>query len=254
LVSQPDLFVVCRNCGSEVSPYVTECPYCGQRVRKRAPKIERGSKADEARKAPRRRPSLPRMRRGEIPGIAVERRPYATGLLILAALALTLVDAAGKSVWELGGIFISPSDEPWRLLTTPFLFPSTAGYAGYELIALTAVGIFGASIERRHGWWATLLVFMASGVAGAGLAIAASDYPFIGANGAALGLVMAWLVDDRFALARGEDRETDLIGAYIFAVVLLLVSVPVTTASIFAGIGGAAAGALLGAGLARLRR
>src|SRR5437763_1167677 len=36
-----DLFVVCKNCGSEVSPYVTECPYCGQRVRKRAPKIER---------------------------------------------------------------------------------------------------------------------------------------------------------------------------------------------------------------------
>jgi uncharacterized OB-fold protein len=30
-----DLFVVCKNCGSEVSPYVTECPYCGQRVRKR---------------------------------------------------------------------------------------------------------------------------------------------------------------------------------------------------------------------------
>ena len=40
-VSQPDLFVVCKNCGSEVSPYVTECPYCGQRVRKRAPKLDR---------------------------------------------------------------------------------------------------------------------------------------------------------------------------------------------------------------------
>ncbi|MBA2763964.1 MAG: zinc-ribbon domain-containing protein [Thermoleophilaceae bacterium] len=36
-MSSPDLFVVCKNCGSEVSPYVTECPYCGQRVRKRAP-------------------------------------------------------------------------------------------------------------------------------------------------------------------------------------------------------------------------
>ena len=42
-MSQPDLFVVCKNCGSEVSPYVTECPYCGQRVRKRAPKIDRSS-------------------------------------------------------------------------------------------------------------------------------------------------------------------------------------------------------------------
>ncbi len=35
----PDLFVVCSQCGSEVSPYVTECPYCGHRPRKRAPNI-----------------------------------------------------------------------------------------------------------------------------------------------------------------------------------------------------------------------
>ena len=39
-VPRPDLFVVCKNCGSEVSPYVTECPYCGTRLRKRAPKID----------------------------------------------------------------------------------------------------------------------------------------------------------------------------------------------------------------------
>ena len=37
----PELSVVCRNCGSEVSPYVTECPYCGTRIRKRAPRLER---------------------------------------------------------------------------------------------------------------------------------------------------------------------------------------------------------------------
>ena len=40
-VSSPELSVVCRSCGSEVSPYVTECPYCGTRLRKRAPKLER---------------------------------------------------------------------------------------------------------------------------------------------------------------------------------------------------------------------
>ena len=37
----PDLFVICKNCGSEVSPYITECPYCGNRLRKRAPKLDR---------------------------------------------------------------------------------------------------------------------------------------------------------------------------------------------------------------------
>ena len=38
-MTEPDLFVICKSCSAEVSPYVTECPYCGQRVRKRAPKI-----------------------------------------------------------------------------------------------------------------------------------------------------------------------------------------------------------------------
>ena len=37
----PDLFVICKNCGSEVSPYITEFPYCGNRLRKRAPKLVR---------------------------------------------------------------------------------------------------------------------------------------------------------------------------------------------------------------------
>ena len=40
-VSTPELSVVCKSCGSEVSPYVTECPYCGSRLRRRAPKLER---------------------------------------------------------------------------------------------------------------------------------------------------------------------------------------------------------------------
>src|SRR3954452_9038316 len=100
MVSEPDLFVVCKNCSSEVSPYVTECPYCGQRVRKRAPKIERGAPTEEPR--PRRRrarpkaPTLSRLRRDEIPGIALETRPYATGLLILLALAATVVTSTGR--------------------------------------------------------------------------------------------------------------------------------------------------------------
>ena len=67
----PDLFVVCKNCGSEVSPYVTECPYCGQRVRKRAPKIERGEASRAEAQAPRASAALAaRLRRDEIPGIA----------------------------------------------------------------------------------------------------------------------------------------------------------------------------------------
>ena len=41
MTSSADLFVVCKQCGSEVSPYITECPYCGHRLRRRAPKLPR---------------------------------------------------------------------------------------------------------------------------------------------------------------------------------------------------------------------
>src|ERR1700734_3844353 len=53
----PDLFVICKSCGSEVSPYITECPYCGNRLRKRAPKLDRDQQVAE-RKARRTAPPL----------------------------------------------------------------------------------------------------------------------------------------------------------------------------------------------------
>ena len=71
---QPDLFVVCKNCGSEVSPYVTECPYCGQRVRKRAPKLDRsGRRAPAASASAAARAAAPAPE--EIAGIAPDTRP-----------------------------------------------------------------------------------------------------------------------------------------------------------------------------------
>jgi len=64
MAQMPDLNVVCKNCGNEVSPYITECPYCGNRLRKRAPKIERDGTVSEPRKARKaRKPSAPRLSR-----------------------------------------------------------------------------------------------------------------------------------------------------------------------------------------------
>ncbi len=79
MASGPDLFVVCKSCGSEVSPYITECPYCGTRLRKRAPKLDRAGTVKPPRRA---RPRLAPLRRGEIPGIRPDRRPYATIALV----------------------------------------------------------------------------------------------------------------------------------------------------------------------------
>jgi hypothetical protein len=68
----------------------------------------------------------------------------------------------------------------------------------------------------------------------------------LGANGAALGLLCAWLVDDRLAAQRGEDRGNDLLGVGVIAAVLLLVPLMTIEASAIAGLAGAATGAVLG--------
>src|SRR5436305_3295034 len=91
----PDLFVICKSCGAEVSPYITECPYCGNRLRKRAPKIDRQGRVTERRRRRSPAPSLPRLKRGEIPGIRPESRPYATIVLVLLGLV-------GCLLWRTG--------------------------------------------------------------------------------------------------------------------------------------------------------
>jgi membrane associated rhomboid family serine protease len=250
-VSQPDLFVVCKNCGSEVSPYVTECPYCGQRVRKRAPKLERGGEDAEPR-AKRRRPRLSSLRADEIQGIAPDRRPVATGLIIGISLLITLVVAAGDlGLNQVGGIVVPIDEDPWRFVTAPFVYNSLA----YEFVVLLAVGIFGSMIERRFGWLAVVMVFLLAGAAGCAAAVAAGVSPLfessplflvLGGNGAALGLLCAWFVDDRRAAGRGDDRETDVIGVRVFLAVLLLIPLAVEEASAVAGITGAMVGTLLG--------
>jgi membrane associated rhomboid family serine protease len=248
-VSEPDLFVVCKNCSSEVSPYVTECPYCGQRVRKRAPKIDRKGSDEEPEKRRRvRPPRLSPLKRGEIPGIAPETRPYATIAVIVISLAATLVVVTGRvSTLDLGGVFGSLGTDYWRLVTTPFVY-FTAGTTGafYEFVTLIAIGIFGTLVERRFGSVVMILIFLAAGAGGAALAIAMDSVPALGGNGAALGLLAAWLVDDRLSAKRGAERGNDLIGVAVFAAVLLLMPLAATQASAFAGLGGVAVGTVAG--------
>ena len=251
-MSEPDLFVICKNCSAEVSPYVTECPYCGQRVRKRAPKLDKGG--GEPRAARRiRPPSLSRLRPDEIPGIAPETTPYATAALVVVSLLATLVLSALDATARIdaGGVFGPLEGEWWRLATTPFVYDTNLGY---QFVALVAVGVFGMHLERRFGPVAPVAVFLLSGAAGAAAAAGLDLIPAFGGNGAALGLLCAWLVDDRRALARGDDRGNDMIGVYVFAAVLVLLSLAEPTASLGAAAGGAVAGAVLGLVLTTLRR
>jgi membrane associated rhomboid family serine protease len=244
----PDLFVICKNCQSEVSPYITECPYCGSRLRKRAPKLDReGRVTERKRRSP--SPSLPRLRRGEIPGIRPEARPYATIALVLAGLAGTLLWRAAVvgsttaiELWARFGTHLW-----WRLLVAPFTYINT----GYAIVTLGAIAIFGWLLERRHGPLAVLALFAVAAIGGAGVTATDATLPLaLGANGGALALLIAWAMPDLLSLRRGEEIEGDLLGTAVIAVVVALMPLAAPEASwISAGIG-VLAGVLVGLPLA----
>jgi membrane associated rhomboid family serine protease len=249
-MTEPDLFVICKNCSAEVSPYVTECPYCGQRVRKRAPKIGPDGAPQQSRLR-RRSPRLPKLRPDEIPGIAPETTPWATRILIAAALVAMVVSAVNEvTLYDMGALLLPLDGDGWRLVATPFLYDN----AGYAFIALTATGIFGMHLERRFGPVTVVLVYVGAGAAGAAVSAAADVLPAVGGNGAALGLLFAWLVDDRIAARRGDDRENDLIGVYVIAALLFALSLATEDASIVAAVVGAGVGAFAGLVLNAIRR
>ena len=247
MASGPDLFVVCRSCGREVSPYITECPYCGNRLRKRAPKLERGG-TPKPPKPPRRRPSLGRLRPGEIPGIRAERRPYGTLLLVLAAMLVTIAYNTGLLSLADLALGAGVTDEYWRTGTTLFVYTQTA----YQIVALASVFLFGWLLERRHGPLAPVLVFLVGGVGGMFAAIAGGDADLaLGGNGGALALLGAWVVRDLLGRRRGEEDDSDLLGVLAIAVVLVLLPLASREVSGLAGLGGGVIGLLIGLALAR---
>jgi membrane associated rhomboid family serine protease len=251
MASGPDLFVVCKKCGSEVSPYITECPYCGTRLRKRAPKLERGGVGKEPTAPRRKRTTLSRLKPGEIPGIRAERRPYATITLVVASLLFTL--GARATLWSISDVVLlsGTTDEYYRTATTLFYYPST----GYEVVALGAIFLFGWLLERRHGPWAALLVFFAGGAGGNALAIAGGDVGLItaGGNGAALALLGAWAMRDVLGRRRRIEDDSDLLGALAIAAVLIMLPLATPSASALAGLGGGLIGVIFGVLFARLR-
>jgi membrane associated rhomboid family serine protease len=227
----PDLFVICKSCGSEVSPYITECPYCGNRLRKRAPKINRDGRVAERRRLRSPTPALPRLRRGEIPGIRAESRPYVTVVLVLLGLAGCLVartTVAGPGTWVSIAILDKPGPHWWRLLTTSFVYLNT----GYAFAALGAVAVYGWLLERRHGPLPVLALYGLGAVGGAAATVALLSHPVaVGANGAALALLCAWAIPDLIRLRRREEIEGDLLGTAAIGVVVALMPLVVTDAS-----------------------
>ena len=255
-VAEVDLNVICKNCGAEVSPYITECPYCGQRLRKRAPKLSRQEEGGvELAPVPRRRFRRRGHRRAAGQAERHERplawlvgvRPYATIALVLAGAALYLIDNAGTlGLFDLGGIFGPLHGDWWRLAASQFNYDNV----GYLFAVGVVLAIFGTSIERRYSPLATLAIFVGCGAAGMYLATVVESFPVaLGGNGSALGLLGAWLVRDLRDRRSGYDTESDLLGVAAIATVLAAMPLLDTTSNGWTGLGGAALGCLVGLAL-----
>ena len=203
IMSETELSVICKNCGSEVSPYVTECPYCGARLRKRAPKLERRGDGLEAKLSPRRarRLALLSHRRLSAPGAG---RPYATLAVILGSALLLLVQkATGDALSSFGGLIVP--------------YESASGGASWRRLLPTSTSATSSSSPSvwrslRRLWsvdWEAFqprLLLLACGSLGAlaagGIANAQGEITVIaGGNGMALGAVAAW-----FAIRRAESH------------------------------------------------
>jgi membrane associated rhomboid family serine protease len=263
--SPPDLFVVCKQCGSEVSPYITECPYCGNRLRRRAPDLPREKAAGSARGS--RGLHLPRFGRSMRAGsgsVAVRPRgdrarggtsmrvdalPYATIALVVLGCAGWVVLRGGYV--DIGKLMIiGPlNGDWWKLFSAQFVYVNGL----YAFVTLLAIAIFGWLLERRRGPAVALAVFLGAGATGALVASAVYAAPLVsGGNGAALGLLAAWAVPDLQDARAGNYYEGDLLGVAPPTPLLLAMPYARPEASWLAGVTGGVVGLVLGFGLHRL--
>jgi membrane associated rhomboid family serine protease len=259
-----DLFVVCKHCGSEVSPYITECPYCGQRLRRRAPKLPREGSPSGARQGLLRglgsssraggsdaEPQRSARRRSAPPALSatIAARPYATIVLVTASCVMWVLLRAGFITSD-KLLLIGPlQGDWWKLLSSQFAYLD----GWYAFFTLLLVAIFGWLLERRYGALVVIVLFLGAGAAGSLLALAVYPFPIVlGGNAGALALIGAWSARDLLTARRAHYYEGDLLGAAACAALLIAIPFACPEASWLAGVGGGVIGLALGAGLAQV--
>jgi membrane associated rhomboid family serine protease len=242
---------------------VTECPYCGTRLRKRAPKLERQGDElapHESRRERRRRERAERRERRSRARILVgegERR-YVVLAAILAPALLVLVQRAGDlPITDVGAIVGPVESEWWRYLAAPFAYPDV----GYLFVVSIGIAIFGVGVEARLGMIATAILIVACGALGMlaadGIETAIGGDSLLlaaGGNGIALGLLAAWAVLRAGEMRADSTADTEVIGAAVAAAVLIMLPLVEDYANVFAGLGGALVGGVSGLAAAFARR
>lgn len=274
-----ELFTVCRSCGQQVSSFVTECPYCGTRLRQRAPRLDRKDGDLEAllrapaaepdrtlrpvedddnvvplkprrrrplssrgtkRTTPRRPTTARTPKRGRLAGLGSDGRPWVT----IAIVVLSMISLPLQGFVDPGDLVLRDGAPAWHALTGALTY--LTGTTWHALAVLTTFGVFGWLWERRAGAVGALVVLLAFVLAGVGGVLAdqaldANPYS-AGAAGAAVALATAWIFCEVRARARKESIDGDLAGA----AVLLLVPVATTIITPNAAPVGLAIGVLLG--------
>jgi membrane associated rhomboid family serine protease len=144
-----------------------------------------------------------------------------------------------------------PGGDWWRVVTAPFIYDNT----GYAFAVIGSIAVFGWLLERRHGPWVVLALFAIGGIGGTALTAATVSVPVVlGANGAALALLVAWALPDLLDLRAGREIEGDLIGAAVIAVVVTLMPLVLPESSWISDGVGVLAGLVVGLPLARAAR
>lgn len=250
--------MVCKQCGSEVSPYITECPYCGHRLRRRAPKLPRA-------RAPTRTPRTGRrLRRLRAPSVLrsarssgrvglgrpPSTRPWATIALVAAGCGAWIAWHA-KPVIYLEMAIIGPLQGSWwKLFTCQFAYANGL----YAFVTLVTVAIFGWLMERRYGPGVVLALFLGAGAIGALVALAVYPVPMVaGGNAGALALLCAWAVPDLLAARSRAPYEGELLGAAAIGALVFAMPWAEAEGSWLAGAIGAVVGLVFGLGLHMLR-
>src|SRR6185437_4760816 len=251
----------------------TECPYCGHRLRKRAPKLPREGGSVRPRRGvlgrlgprssgegegeapmPVRKP-----RRRRVPALtgALAARPYATIGVIVASCVVWVLLRAGYVAADKFVIAGPLNGDWWKLFSTQVSYLN----GWYAFFTLLVIAIFGWLVERRYGPAVVLALFFGAGAAGALVALAA--YPagalavhpgavVVGGNAGALALLAAWAAPDLTDARAGRYYEGDLLGAGALAALLLAIPFARGEASWLAGVVGGAIGLLVGLGLPRV--
>jgi membrane associated rhomboid family serine protease len=169
---------------------------------------------------------------------------------VVAAIVTTLGYQAG--IWPLEPLIVQGAVESewWRLLTSSFVYATS----GYEAVGLTTIALFGWLLERRHGAWATLVVYVLGAVAGAALVVLLDpgDGVSLGGYAPGMALLCAWAVRDLITRRRGGEVGADMLGLGVWFAVFALLPLASVEANALAGVGGAAVGVLLGLSLARM--